>query len=93
MKFIVTPEIFEKLPNMYVGVVVAHGINNQTSYPHTSQMLEKYEKLAQDKFTGVNVKQHPEIVPYREAFRKIGINPNKNPCSVEAMFKTILRCG
>lgn len=89
MKFIVTPEIFEKLPNMYVGVVVAHGINNQTSYPQTSQMLEKYEKLAQDKFTGVNVKQHPEIVPYREAFRKIGINPNKYPCSVEAMFKRL----
>ena len=30
MKFIVTPEIFEKLPTMYVGVVVAHGINNHS---------------------------------------------------------------
>lgn len=89
IKFIVTPEIFEKLPNMYVGVVVTHGINNQTSYPQILQMLEKYEKLAQDKFTGVNVKQHPEIVPYREAFRKLGINPNRYPCSVEAMFKRL----
>lgn len=74
---------------MYVGVVVTHGINNQTSYPQILQMLEKYEKLAQDKFTGVNVKQHPEIVPYREAFRKLGINPNRYPCSVEAMFKRL----
>lgn len=89
MKFIVTPEIFEKLPNMYVGVVVAHDINNQKSYPQISQMLEKYEKLAQDKFAGVNVKQYPDIIPYREAFRKLGINPNKYQCSVEAMFKRL----
>lgn len=89
MEFIVTSEIFKELPNMYVGVVVAHGINNQKSYPEISQMLEKYEKLAQDKFAGVNVKQQPEIVPYREAFRKLGINPNRYPCSVEAMFKRL----
>ncbi len=40
MKFIVTPEIFEKLPTMYVGVVVAHGINNQRDYPVIDQLLE-----------------------------------------------------
>ena len=89
MKFIVTSQIFEKLPNMYVGAVVAHGINNQTTYPQISQMLEKYEKLAQANFAGVNVRQHPDIIPYREAFRKLGINPNKYPCSVEAMFKRL----
>lgn len=31
MKFIVAPEIFEKLPNMYDGVVVAQGIDNVKS--------------------------------------------------------------
>lgn len=89
MKFAITPEIFEKIPNMYVGVVVAHDIDNQTTYPEISSMLEKYEKLAQEKFKDINVKEHPEIVPYREAFRKLGINPNKYPCSVEAMFKRL----
>lgn len=33
MKFIIKPGIFKKLPSMYVGVVVAHEIDNQTSYP------------------------------------------------------------
>lgn len=89
MKFIVTPEIFEKLPTMYVGVVVAHGINNQRDYPVIDQLLEKYEHAAQKKFHGTNVKTRPEIVPYREAFRSIGINPNKYPCSVEALFKRL----
>lgn len=89
MKFIIKPGIFKKLPSMYVGVVVAHEIDNQTSYPEISQMLDKYEKLAQDKFAGVNVKKRPEIIPYREAFRQLEINPNKYPCSVEALFKRL----
>ncbi|MCC4466942.1 hypothetical protein [Limosilactobacillus reuteri] len=69
MKFIVAPEIFEKLPNMYVGVVVAHGIDNHQKYSEIDKMLEKYEQLAQQNFAGVNVKERPEIIPYREAFR------------------------
>lgn len=89
MKFIVSPDIFTKLPNMYVGVVVAHGIDNNKAYPEINEMLTKYEQMAQQVFKGVNVKQRPEIVPYREAFRKIGINPNRFPCSVEALFKRL----
>lgn len=89
MKFEIVPEIFEKLPNMYVGVVVAHDIDNRQDYPEISQMLDHYEKLAQEKFAGVNVKEREEIIPYREAFRKLGINPNKYPCSVEALFKRL----
>lgn len=89
MKFEIAPEIFEKLPNMYVGVAVAHGINNQEAYPKIDQMLDKYEQLAQAKFAGVNVKQRAEIIPYREAFRQLGINLNRYPCSVEAMFKRL----
>ena len=77
MKFIVAPEIFEKLPNMYDGVVVAQGIDNRQKYSEIDKMLEKYEQLAQQNFAGVNVKERPEIIPYREAFRQLGINPNK----------------
>lgn len=89
MKFEIAAEIFEKLPEMYVGVVVAHGIDNQRAYPEISQMLDKYEKDAQKEFAGVNVKERKEIIPYREAFRQLGINPNKYPCSVEALFKRL----
>lgn len=84
MKFIVTPDIFEKLPDMYVGVVVANGIDNSKNYPAIDRLLNKYMKYSQQKFDGINVKQNDEIILYREAFRKIGINPNRYPCSAEA---------
>lgn len=89
MKFVITPEIFAKLPDMYVGVVVAHGVNNHQDYPTIDAMLNQYMQAAQDKFADTNVKERPEIVPYREAFRKIGINPNRFPCSAEALFKRL----
>lgn len=44
---------------------------------------------AKARFAGVKVKESPLIVPYREAFRAIGINPNRFPCSAEAMFKRL----
>ncbi|KRM81587.1 B3 4 domain-containing protein [Limosilactobacillus coleohominis DSM 14060] len=89
MKFVITSNIFEQVPNMYVGVVVAHGINNSIDYPIIDEMLNKYMQAAQEKFADTNVKQRPEIIPYREAFRKIGINPNRFPCSAEALFKRL----
>ena len=89
MKFIVTPDIFEKLPDMYVGVVVAKGIDNSKNYPEIDRLLNRYMKYSQQKFDGINVKQNDEIIPYREAFRKIGINPNRYPCSAEAVFRRL----
>lgn len=89
MKFIVRPEIFEKLPDLYVGVVVAKEVDNSQDYPKINELLNKYMKFSQEKFDGVNVKQNEEIIPYREGFRKIGINPNRYPCSAEALFKRL----
>ncbi|WP_314756358.1 phenylalanine--tRNA ligase beta subunit-related protein [uncultured Lactobacillus sp.] len=89
MKFIVTPEIFEKLPDLYVGVVVAKEVDNSQDYPKINELLNKYMNFSQEKFDGVNVKENEEIIPYREAFRKIDINPNRYPCSAEALFKRL----
>ena len=79
MYFRVEKEIFEKLPNACFGVVMARGIDNssiQTAALH---------------FEGKKVKEEPEILPYREAFRTLGINPNKYLCSIEALFTRIAK--
>lgn len=91
MKFVVAPEIFAKLPEMYVGVVVTKGINNAVTYDAITTMLKQSNEQAQTKYRDVNVREQPEIIPYREAFRALGINPNRFPCSVEALFKRIAK--
>lgn len=89
MKFEITDDIFAQLPNMYVGVVVASGVDNNQEYPAVAELLTANMASAKKRFLDVNVKQDPQIVPYREAFRQIGINPNRYPCSVEALFKRL----
>ena len=89
MKFIIQKEIFDKLDNLYVGVVVAKGIDNSKAYPKIDKLLTESISLAESRFLDKRVKEEPSIIPYREAFEKIGINPNKYQCSVEAMFTRI----
>ena len=89
MKFKVESEIFEKIPDLYIGVVVAKGMDNSKNYPEIDKFLDKSIKLAEKRFLDKKVKEDPKVIPYREAFSKLGINPNKFQCSVEALFNRI----
>lgn len=91
MKFIVEKEIFEKLPNACFGVVMAKGIDNSRAYPEIDRLLDKSITAAAQRFEGKKVKEEPDILPYREAFRALGINPNKYLCSIEALFTRIAK--
>lgn len=89
MKFIIDSAVFEKLPDYCVGVVAAKGIDNTKERPEIEEMLNASIALAEGKFLDKKVKEEPEILPYREAFRDLGINPNKYMCSIEALFTRI----
>lgn len=89
MKFRIQKEIFDKLDNLYVGVVVAKGIDNSIKRDDIDKLLDDSIKLAEERFLNKKVKEDERIIPYRDAFLNIGINPNKYMCSVEAMFTRI----
>ncbi len=89
MDFVIEERIFEALPTICVGVVAAKGIDNGKAYPAIDNMLDEAVSLAEERFSGKKVKEEPEILPYREAFQILGINPNKYMCSIEALFTRI----
>ncbi len=89
MKFKIASEIFEKLPHFCAGVVVAKGFDNHQNYPEITAMLDNAIKDCEQRLTGVKIKESPLIVPYREAFQCLDINPNKFQCSAEALFTRI----
>ena len=89
MKFKVESEIFEKIPDLYIGVVVAKDIDNSKEYPEIDRLLDESIKSAEKRFLNKRVKEDVDIIPYREAFSKLGINPNKFQCSAEALFTRI----
>ena len=89
MKFIVQKEVFDKIEDLYIGVVVAKGVDNSKEYKEIDKMLEESMANAKKEFEGVKAKEDPRVIPYREGFQKVGINPNKFQCSVEAMVNSI----
>lgn len=51
------------------------------TYPVIEQFLDESIQAAMQRFEGRKVKEDPDILPYREAFRALNINPNKYfPC-------------
>ncbi|MEG2191860.1 MAG: phenylalanine--tRNA ligase beta subunit-related protein [Oscillospiraceae bacterium] len=89
MKFYVTEEVFEKMPNACFGLVSVWGLDNGKSYPHIEKLLTESIKSCEEHFEGKVVKQEKELLCYRDAFLQIGINPNKFMSSIEALLTRI----
>ena len=91
MRFEVSKDVFDLLPDACFGVVAVRGVDNSRSYPAVSELLHAAIAECEGALAGVKVKESPEIVPYREAFRALGINPNKFMCSIEALMTRIAK--
>lgn len=93
MFYEVSKEVFDKLPNFVVGVVAVTGIDNSKEVPAIAEMLETNSGEVIDYFreTGNKAKNDPCVVPYREAFRAIGINPNRYSCAAEALMDRLAK--
>ncbi|MDT8902440.1 B3/4 domain-containing protein [Anaeroselena agilis] len=91
MKFIVAPEIFDLFPAACFGVVVAKGFP-QGDQPAVADKLAASLAAAGANFPD-GVKSHPYIAAWRDAFTKLGLNPNKFASSVEALHTRAFKTG
>ncbi|MGC7845610.1 B3/B4 domain-containing protein [Desulforudis sp. 1088] len=93
MKFVISEKVFEALPTVCFGAVVARGVDNRGRRPEINALLDQSIVTVKDKFKDAKLKEHPDVLCYREAFQKLGLNPNKFPCSVEALTARVLKGG
>ncbi len=83
-KLSIAPEIFQKFPDLTVGVVLAKGINNKGKSKEIRDLIKAEIKNKQIKQLGLE----PNIIAWREAFKSFGAKKYKS--SVEAVTKRIL---
>jgi len=88
MKFIIEKQVFERLPGAVFGAVVAR-VDNSVKNPEISELLARQAEERRLSIGEGNLKEHPDILPYREAFQKLNMNPNKFMCSIEALCKRV----
>lgn len=91
MKFEIAKEVFDLLPNAYFGVVAVKGMDNTKEIAELEAQLAENIAQCEKDFEGIKVKNAEDIVPYRDAFKAIGINPNRYMCSIEALLDRIAK--
>ncbi|MBQ6546630.1 MAG: hypothetical protein IJL74_01370 [Bacilli bacterium] len=89
MKFIVSKDFFEKVPNAYFGVIIVKGFNNREENKKIKEVFSKNMSEALENLKDVRVKEEAYIIPHREAFKALDVNPNKFMCSIEALLTRI----
>lgn len=90
MKFLVTPEIFERYPEVRIGVLVLKDIDNRPQEGFVSELQSACEQV-RSKLDGTNVAEHPRIHCWREAYRTFGAKPKKYSSSIENLVRRTLK--
>lgn len=90
MNLIVTDAIFNDFPDVVLGVVILHDIDNSKDHAEITALLRQAEAELPTKFGGTPVIEHPHIATWREAYRKFGAKPKDYPSSVENLTRRVL---
>ncbi|MCR4418744.1 MAG: phenylalanine--tRNA ligase beta subunit-related protein [Clostridia bacterium] len=93
MRFRIVEEVFAALPTVCFGVVVGEGINQDGLGERSVALLRLAAEEVRVRMADVRPKEHPGLVPYREAFRQLGLNPNRFPSSIEALVNRVVKGG
>ena len=93
MRFEITPDVFERLPNLRVAAAVATEINNQIERPTVAMYWRSVWESAAVAAQFGNAQSHPLIKPWRDSFQRMGVSGKQFPSSVEALLRRALKGG
>lgn len=88
-----SPEIPEKFPNIYGGIILAHGMKNSA----TSQALAEYYAREQESIRlqigDMPLSEIPSIEAWRRAFSAFGVAPTKYRSAAESLLRRLTKKG
>jgi DNA/RNA-binding domain of Phe-tRNA-synthetase-like protein len=93
MRFRVDDALFERFPDLAIGVVIAAGIDNRRHGEAAAAFLRKQIDAVRNAWSPDRLEADPRIAAWREAYRSFGAKPKKHRCSVENAIRTILDGG
>jgi len=65
MKLVVTDTIFDEFPELVLGVVILHNIDNSQNQAESTEMLRQAEAALLGKFGSTPIIEHPFIATLR----------------------------
>ena len=89
----VEKKILELRSGIYIGVVTAMGLDNQSPNEKIGQLLRGEVEAAAGALSGKNLKEDEDLQLYRCAMKELGVNPSKYLCSIESILTRISKKG
>ena len=91
MKISIHSDIFDRFPDLILGVVVVSGIENREQSMDLQRKIREIEKNIQENFLSETLSSHPNIQTWRKAYSTFGAKPKKYSSSVESLFRMVLK--
>jgi len=89
MLFKVDSEIFNKVEDYCVGIIVACGLNQPGDPGGLTDYRQSVTEEARTQLSGADIKTTPKIAKYRAAMNALGVNANKYQTSIEALLHRV----
>jgi DNA/RNA-binding domain of Phe-tRNA-synthetase-like protein len=90
MNFKISSEIFEKFPDLQIGLVVVKGINDEGESKEILELIHNKELKIKANFDKSKLSEEEKISVWRKAYSSFGAKPKKYKCSVENLYRMIL---
>ena len=91
MLFSIQKELFDILPDLTIGVVVAKDVDNTHPSNEIDDLLIQAVEEMKKNFIDNKAQGHPRIKPWRTAFSRLGISGSKFPSSIESIARRVLK--
>lgn len=92
MKFAIDPQVFEKFPEVVIGVVVVRGADNSGKDEEITSLLREWEQKIRERFAAVSSwVEIPVVAAWRKAYRAFGADPHDYRSSIEALIRRVVK--
>jgi len=81
--------IFDQHPDLKIGAILIHGMNNSRRISTVESLLRGTCAQKGKEFAEKDINEDPKVQPWNQAYGHFGINPKKNACSIAALLKRV----
>ncbi|MBU1992849.1 MAG: arginine--tRNA ligase [Patescibacteria group bacterium] len=87
----VDSKIFQKFPDLALGVLIVKGLDNTKKHTTITQLMNGAIAQQKSRFDKENLDDHVVIRTWRDAYKSFGSDPTKTSCSIEGLLKRVLK--
>lgn len=90
MKFKIDQAIFEKFPELNIGVLEIKRMDNKGKSEEVLSLLTRQQADIKSRFSKETYSENPKIKSWRDAYSLFGAKPKKYTCSVDNLYRMTL---